>query len=235
MKGEFDSVKKLISSREQSTSAPPAHSPTEPVSNAGPSGPRPVEENAGPTPAEESGGPSGPIVVEPTGSSGPPEVVVGPPGPIISEDVSPRVEEPAATPKAHETSSLATPAPPSPPYSSTTPAAPITFKQPMPRTISSPTPFPSQSTSPPSSSTSIPPPLISEDPPASSSFGASSSSVPSLDGPSISPFSTHQTFLHPPTPSSFVTIIPEGAQFEVHLHNDSTSDRNDLPSQRFDK
>ncbi|MQM08163.1 hypothetical protein Taro_041017 [Colocasia esculenta] len=217
MKGEFDSVKKLISSREQSTSAPPARSPAEPVSNAGPLGPRPVEETtgpSGPTPVEESAGPSGPIVVEPAGSSGPPEVVVGPPGPMISEDVSPRVEEPTAAPKAHETSSLETPAPPSPPSSSTAPPAPITFKQPMPRTISSPTPFPSQSTSPPASSTSILPPLISEDPVASSSLGASSSSVPCLDGPSISPFSTHQTFLHPPTPPSFVTFIPEGAQLE---------------------
>ncbi|MQL99520.1 hypothetical protein Taro_032246, partial [Colocasia esculenta] len=234
MKSEFDSVKKLISSTVQSSSAPPAHSPSEPVSSSGPSGPRLAEENGRPSrprPAEENAGPSGLIVVEPVGSSGPQtvekeapvaeavksgppepsEVVVGPPGPMISEGVNPRVEEPATAPEAPESSSLATPAPPSPHSSSTAPPAPITFKQPMPRTIFSPTPFPSQSTSSPTSSTSIPPPPpIPEDPPASSSAGASSSSGPSSARSSTN-FST-SSFLHPPAPPSCITFIPKNPQ-----------------------
>ncbi|MQM17857.1 hypothetical protein Taro_050837 [Colocasia esculenta] len=44
MKGEFDNVKKLISSRVQSSSAPPAHSPVEPVNSSGPSEARQQEE-----------------------------------------------------------------------------------------------------------------------------------------------------------------------------------------------
>ncbi|MQM07242.1 hypothetical protein Taro_040076 [Colocasia esculenta] len=83
MKGEFDSVKKLISSREQSTSTPPDLSHAEPISNAGPSGPRSAEENA-----EVSSEPSGPqndenvipaaesCSVEKLGPSGPSEDVV---------------------------------------------------------------------------------------------------------------------------------------------------------------
>ncbi|MQM12040.1 hypothetical protein Taro_044951 [Colocasia esculenta] len=218
MKGEFDSVKKLISSREQSTSAPPDLSHAEPVSNAGPSGPRSAEENA-----EASSEPSGPrndenIIpaaescgVEKLGPSGPSEDVVRPPGSLISEGVDPRIVESAVAPEAHESSSLATPDPPSPPSSSTAPPAPPIFKQPAPRTISSPAPFPSEPylspIIPSTISTSISlVPLVVIDPPVSSSAGASSSSDPSSVGPStnLSP----KSFLYPPIPPTSVTITP---------------------------
>ncbi|MQM15047.1 hypothetical protein Taro_047982 [Colocasia esculenta] len=186
MKGEFDSVKKLISSSVQSTSAPSAPSSAEPISSS-----RAPKAVAGP--------------------SGPSEAVVGPPGPLISEDVNASVVEPTVAPEAPESSTLATPAPPSPPSLSTTPPAPITFKQPMPRTISSPSPFPSQSTSSPTISPTIPlPSLVIEDPTVSSSTGASSSSGPSSAGPSTT--LTPKSFLHPPTPPSSITFIPENPQ-----------------------
>ncbi|MQL71658.1 hypothetical protein Taro_003976 [Colocasia esculenta] len=178
--------------------------------------------------SEEPTGPSGSQVVEEVETkvqdraeavkSRPPgliEDVSGPLGSVVSEGEIPRVEEPAIAPEAPDPSPLATPAPPSPPSSSTAPLAPIPFKQPMPRTISSPTPFPFESSSSPTTSTSIPPPSpIIENPPASSSVGASSSSGPSSARPSIIPSPTHQSFPHPPTPPSFVTFIPEGAQLE---------------------
>ncbi|MQL86738.1 hypothetical protein Taro_019273 [Colocasia esculenta] len=132
MKGEFDSVKKLISSREQSSSAPPIPPPTDPVSSSGPSQARQQEEDAGPSGpsgiAEDR--PLGQIVVEPVGPSGPVKVVSGPTGSVVSEDVQSSVEELAVAPKAPESSSLATPAPSSPPSSSTAHPAPPTFKQP---------------------------------------------------------------------------------------------------------
>ncbi|MQM08308.1 hypothetical protein Taro_041164 [Colocasia esculenta] len=221
-----------------------------PVRSAGPLGPV-SKEQAGPSGpvSEEQAGPSGPISKEPTGPSGPlvveevatemevnvevvkagppgpSEDVVGPSRPVVFEGVLPRVEEPAVASEAPDPSSLATPAPPSPPSSSTTPPAPITFKQPLPRTISSPTPFPSESSSSLATSTSIPPPPpVLKDPPASSSAGASSSSGPSSDGPSIIPPSTHQSFLHPPTPPSFITFIPEVLAVASHIHmTDSSS------------
>ncbi|MQM09509.1 hypothetical protein Taro_042383, partial [Colocasia esculenta] len=105
--------------------------------------------------------------------------------------------------------------PPSPPSSSTAPPAPHTFKKPQPRTISSPTPFPSQSTSSPASSTPIsPPPPVFEVPPGSSSAGATSSSGPPSSGPSDIPPTTSHSLSHPSPPLSFITIIPEGAQLE---------------------
>ncbi|MQM02071.1 hypothetical protein Taro_034831 [Colocasia esculenta] len=204
--------------RAQSSNAPPAPSPAEPVQSAGPSWPI----------SEEPAGPSGPQVVEEAatvvqdhaeavkfGPSGPIEDVSGPTEPVVSEGEIPRVEEPAVAPEASDPSPFATSSPPSPPSSSTAPPAPIPFKQPMPRSISSPTPFPSESSSSPAISTSIPPPPpVIEDPPASSLAGASSSSGPSSAGPSIISLPTHQSFLHPPTPPSFITFIPESAQLE---------------------
>ncbi|MQM12722.1 hypothetical protein Taro_045641 [Colocasia esculenta] len=138
---------------------------------------------------------------------GPPEhSVVEPPGLVISEAGQQDVAESAVAPEAPESSFLATPAPSSPPSSSTAPPAPPTFKQPLPRTISSPTPFPSQSSLSP---TSFPiHPLsssITKDPPASSSAGASSSSGHS------STFDP-RSLLYPPTPPTSITFIPENTQ-----------------------
>ncbi|MQM15167.1 hypothetical protein Taro_048107 [Colocasia esculenta] len=233
MKGEFDSVKKLISSREQSSSAPPIPPPADPVSSSGPSHARHQEEEVGPSGPSgiaedwpsgqivvEPAGPSGPQAVqkEPAGPSGPDEVVSGPTGPVVSEDVQSSVEELAVAPKAPEPSSLATPAPSSLPSSSIAPPAPPTFKQPMPRTISSPTPFQSPCiSSPPTSQTIPPPPSILEDPPPSSSAGVSSSSGPSSTRPSST--ITPRTLLHPPTPPSSITFIPEKPQLASAFHN----------------
>ncbi|MQM13274.1 hypothetical protein Taro_046199 [Colocasia esculenta] len=190
---------------------------------ARPSGPVIVEQQqeeewpSGPL-TENLAGPSGPILVEDVHIE---EVVVaegtGPAGP--AEDASPqeesvaiREEEPTVAPEPYVFSSLPTPAPPSPPTSSTAPPAPTTFKRPRSRTISSPTPFSSQTPSSPTSSTIIPPPLSSaEVPPTSSSAGASSTGPSSL-GPSDLPSITHESLFHPRTPPSFITIIPEGAQ-----------------------
>ncbi|MQM22108.1 hypothetical protein Taro_055156 [Colocasia esculenta] len=154
--------------------------------------------------------PSGLILVDPAGPSLPQAVQKESIGPVISKDVQYGVVEPAVAPEAPEPSSLATPAPPSPPSSSTAPQAPPTFKQLMPRTISSPTPFPSQS---PFSSTSSPiippPPTVIANPPASSSAGASSSSGSSSSRPSST--LTSRSFIHPPTPPSSITFIPRSS------------------------
>ncbi|MQL76362.1 hypothetical protein Taro_008752 [Colocasia esculenta] len=222
VQSELISIKESIAAlgdlvKAQSSNAPPTPPPAEPArqQDVGPLGP--ISEN----PA----GPSGPQVVEEVETevqdhveavkARPSENVSGPTGPVVSEGEIPRVEEPAVAPEAPNPSPLTTPAPPSPPSSSSAPPAPIPFKQPMPRSISSPTPFPSESSSSPAISTSIPPPPpVIEDPTASSSAGASSSSGPSSAGPSIISPPTHQSFLHPPTPPSFVTFIPESAQLE---------------------
>ncbi|MQM21055.1 hypothetical protein Taro_054086 [Colocasia esculenta] len=169
-----------------------------------PSGTSNAEEEVWPIGVEDSGpswpkaGPPGPVVDE-SGSS----------GPVESQDEHGRVEAPIeeAVPPEPPTSPLQTPAPPSPPSSTTSPPAPATFKQPLPKNISSPTPFPTTTSSSPISSTFIPPP------PSDSLVGASSYG-PSSARPSIPPPSTSYSFLHPPTPPSFVTIIPEGAQLE---------------------
>ncbi|MQL77775.1 hypothetical protein Taro_010182 [Colocasia esculenta] len=174
-----------------------------PVRSAGPSGPV-SEDPAGPSGpvSEEPAGPSGPQVVEKVaiemdvhvevvkaGPLGPSKDVVRPTGPVISKGEIPRVEEPAVAPEAPDPSSLVTPDSSSPPSSSIAPPAPIPFKQPMPRSISSPTPFLSESSSSPAISTSIPPPPPEfEDPPTSSSSG------PSSARPSIIPPPTHQSF-----------------------------------------
>ncbi|MQL99924.1 hypothetical protein Taro_032654 [Colocasia esculenta] len=116
-------------------------------------------------------------------------------------------------------SPLKTPAPPSPPSSSTAPLALATFKQPLPKHISSPTPFPATSSSPISSST-IPPPPIIEEPPALSSSAGPSSSDPFSARPSTPPPPTSIYSLHSPTPPSFITIIPEGARIQGEVIQD---------------
>ncbi|MQM21911.1 hypothetical protein Taro_054958, partial [Colocasia esculenta] len=96
---------------------------------------------------------------------------------------------------------------PSPPSSSTAPLAPTTFKRPRSRSVSSQLPLSPASLTivplPPSSPPQLPP--------------ASSSAWPSSSGPSTSetfvlPTVTLDSIFNPPTPPSFITIIPEGAQ-----------------------
>ncbi|MQM13966.1 hypothetical protein Taro_046893, partial [Colocasia esculenta] len=238
LKGELGSIKQLVQHllvfvREQlPIPAPLAPTSAVPKSSSGPSGPIDAEDEvrppgprteeetrpSGPIGAEDAG-PLGPKVVEgqpaqaASGPSGPSVEQPGPPRPVVDEQG--RVEAPAeeVVPPEPPSSPLQTPAPPSPPSSITAPPAPATFKQPLPKHIFSPTPFPTTTSSSPASSTFIPPPP-SEAPPASSSSARASSSSPSSSGPSIPPPSTAYSFLHPPTPPSFFTIIPEGAQLE---------------------
>ncbi|MQL98888.1 hypothetical protein Taro_031601, partial [Colocasia esculenta] len=183
------------------------------VEDSGPSGPKVVEESSQDQPAQDACGPPGPSV-EQAGPPGPVVDASGPSGPVESQDEHRRVEAPVeeVMPPEPPTSPLQTLATPSPPSSTTAPPAPATFKQPLPKNIFSPTPFPTTTSYSPVSSTFIPPPP-SEAPPTSSSAGASSSG-PSSAGPSVPPPSTSYSFLHPPTPPSFVTIILEGAQLE---------------------
>ncbi|MQM04173.1 hypothetical protein Taro_036965 [Colocasia esculenta] len=202
---ELSQVKNAVSEED----VPRPSGPDEQV--AGPSGPAVASSQA-----EVNGsGPSGPVE-QVQGPSGPAEKVSGPSGPLESESVHQVAEEEeAVAPEPPAPSSTQTPVPPSPPSSSTAPPAPQTFKKPQPRTISSPTPFPSQSTSSPISSTTIPsPPPIFAVPPDSSSAGASSSSSPPSSGPSDIPPTTSHSLLHPSPPPSFITIIPEDAQLE---------------------
>ncbi|MQM16539.1 hypothetical protein Taro_049497 [Colocasia esculenta] len=211
MRSELSSIKNSVAAildllREISTSAPPAPSPAPPA--------RPENvEKSGPH-SEDPAEPPGPKVVEDVIESGPVEDAFGPPGPVDSEATSGRAQDQAIAPEPPSSSPLPTPAPPSPPSSSTAPPAPTTFKQPLPRNISSPTPFPSQSSSSLASSTNIPPPPSFEIPPASSLAGASSSG-PSSSRPSDIPPSTSHSFLHPHTPPSFITIIPQSAQIDA--------------------
>ncbi|MQM02748.1 hypothetical protein Taro_035519 [Colocasia esculenta] len=163
-----------------------------------------VEESGPPGSSVEDSGPSGPVIAD---------VGSGPSGPVQAEQV--RIEDPVEVvvvpPEPPISSPLKTPAPPSPPSSSTAPPAPETFKQPIPKHISSPIPFSATSSSSPISSTSIPPPPIFEEPPASSSSAGPSSVGPSSSGPSTLPPPTTFSTLHPPTPPSFITLIPESA------------------------
>ncbi|MQL70889.1 hypothetical protein Taro_003193 [Colocasia esculenta] len=126
----------------------------------------------------------------------------------------------APAPPAPTQSMPETPAPSSPPTSFTAPPAPETFKKPLPKHISSPTPFPAASSSSHVSSSSIPPTTF-EAPPASSSYAGPSSAGPSSAEPSSQPTPT-STFgsLHPPTPPSFITIIPEAASVIPHSVHD---------------
>ncbi|MQM19398.1 hypothetical protein Taro_052402 [Colocasia esculenta] len=133
------------------------------------------------------------------GFFGPAEQNKGPSRPLESKSVENLAEEAVLVPEPPAPTSSQTPVPPSPPSSSTAPPAPQTFKQPQPRPISSPTPFPSQSISSPEL------------------LPASSSARPSSYGPSTSntfslPTVTLHSIFNPPTPPSFITLIPEGAQ-----------------------
>ncbi|MQL99695.1 hypothetical protein Taro_032421 [Colocasia esculenta] len=172
------------------------------VQVSGPSGPEVATESSDLVPSQgrqlaEGAVPSGQNVEEPTGS-------------VISMEVLHGAEEATVAPEAPESSTLATPTPSTPPSSSTAPPAPPTFKQPMPRTISSPTPFPSQPSFSPSSSQIIPPPPVIENPPASSSTGASSSSSHSTTR--LSSTFNSKSLLYPSTPPSSITFIPENPQ-----------------------
>ncbi|MQM00052.1 hypothetical protein Taro_032781 [Colocasia esculenta] len=172
--------------------------PSGPVSaeDARPSGPKVVEESG--QPAQTVSGPPGPVVDKQS----------GPLGPVEIQDEPVKVEEPVAEAVPPEPPSflLQTPAPPSPPSSTTAPPAPATFKQPLPKNISSPTPFPTQSSSSPASSTFIPPPP-SEAPPASSSSAGASSSGPSSAGPSIPFLLLLLSHLHLPLILSFILLL----------------------------
>ncbi|MQM15164.1 hypothetical protein Taro_048103 [Colocasia esculenta] len=217
---EIGSMKTLLLEilKEVRALAPPAPTPPAPQPSevaeeeiARPSGPVSVEASGplGPSIVEEDpAGPSRPVVVEQvavveSAPTRPAEDLSGPTEPVVTEADHVRAEEEAA-PEPPAPSPIQTPTPPSPPSSSTAPPAPTSFKQPLPRTISSPTPFPSQSSPSSISTTHIPPP-----PPASSSSGPSSS------GPAVIPPSTSHSFLHPSTPPSFITIIPESAQIDA--------------------
>ncbi|MQL77067.1 hypothetical protein Taro_009470 [Colocasia esculenta] len=235
---EMGSMKTLLSDilKEVRASTPPAPTqpapqpsedaneeiatPSRPVSaeESGPSGPSIPDEAVKSVPSghlsEDPAGPSGPVLfdqvtAEESGPRGPAEDLPGPTGLVVPEADHVRAEEEeAVAPEPPAPSPIQTPAPPSPP------PAPPTFKQPLPRNISSPTPFPSQSSSSPVSTTHIPVP------PASLSGGASSSSGPSSFGPTDIPHSTSHSFLHPTTPPSFITIIPESAQIDAPFLRD---------------
>ncbi|MQM16944.1 hypothetical protein Taro_049906 [Colocasia esculenta] len=213
MKSMLSEVLKIVGAQAPPPPPPDAQRSEEDI--PGPSGPD--EQVSGPSGQEEisGSGPSGPVE-QVEGPSEPAEKVSGPSGPLESESVQHIAEETeAVAPEPPAPSSTQTPVPPSPLSSSTAPLAPQTFKKPQPRTISSPTPFPSQSTSSPASSTPIPPPPpVFEVPPDSSSAGASSSSSPPSSGPSDIPPTTSHSLLHPSPPPSFITIMPEDAQLE---------------------
>ncbi|MQL68688.1 hypothetical protein Taro_000948, partial [Colocasia esculenta] len=219
LKGELGRIKQVMQDlsvfvrAHLSIQALPA--PT-PANSSGPSQPEDVRPS-GPS-FEVAGGPFGPNVVEvvakQSGPLGPIEDVSGPSGQVKSAVVPARAEDQAVALEHPSSSPLPTPPTHSPPSSSTAPLAPATLKQPLPKNISSSTPFPITSSSP-ASTTFIPPPP-SEAPPASSSSNGASSSGPSSAEPSIPPPPPEYSFLHPSTPPSFVTIIPESAQLE-HL------------------
>ncbi|MQL95955.1 hypothetical protein Taro_028626 [Colocasia esculenta] len=229
MRSELGSLKQLVSSLSDfmrvqlSSPAPPTPTqaiPEEPV--VGPS--RQIAEESGsiaeevrpPEPSVvEEVRPSGPCVVEDVGirPSWPVESVAEPIGSQAFVEVAAVPPEPSV-PSNHQT-----PAPSSPPTSSSAPPAPEPSKKPHPKHIFSPTPFPATSSSSPIFSTAIPPPPTFEEPPASSSAGPSSAG-PSSARPSAPPPPTSFSSLHPPTPPSFITIIPEGARVQGHIIQD---------------
>ncbi|MQM13810.1 hypothetical protein Taro_046736 [Colocasia esculenta] len=174
--------------------------------------------------------------MEPIISSGGKRKESGPSGPFEVEDVGTRpsglaesvaepvrsqapIEVAAVPPEPAVPSNLQTLAPSSLPTSFSAPPAPEPSKKSLPKHISSPTPFPATSSSSPISSTAIPPPPTFEEPPASSSAGPSSAG-PSAARPSAPPPPTSFSSLHPPTPPSFITIIPEGARVPGHIIQD---------------
>ncbi|MQM14057.1 hypothetical protein Taro_046988 [Colocasia esculenta] len=222
---EMGNMKSMLSEILKAVGAPAPPPPAPPADqNMGGNSPRPsgpsLQESrpSGLAPAATEAevnvqGPSGPAE-QVEGPPRPTEQVSGPSGPLESGPMQTEVEEevlapepPAPSPPSH------TPVPPSPPSAPTEPPAPQPFKNPQSRPISSPTPFPSQSTSSPTSSIHIlPPPPISEVPPTSSA-GASSSTGPS-PGPVDDIPTTSHSFLHPSPPPSFITIISETAQLD---------------------
>ncbi|MQL89558.1 hypothetical protein Taro_022126 [Colocasia esculenta] len=223
MRNELGSLKKLVTNlsdfvRVQLLApAPPAPTQSMPE-EVGPSGPS-VTEFGPPGPSLEESGPSGPCVVEdisagPTGPSVQMESVAGPTGPQVS------VDEVVVPPGPSESPNLQTPAPSSPPTFFTAPLAPVTFKKPLSKHISSPTPFPTATSSSPPPSSSIPHPT-SEAPPASSSSVGPSSVGPSSAGPSTQPPPTSSFgSFHLPTPPSFITIILQAASVIPHSVHD---------------
>ncbi|MQM15603.1 hypothetical protein Taro_048550 [Colocasia esculenta] len=233
MRSELGSLKKLVTDLSDfvrvhlTAPAPPAPTqsmpeevgPSEPsLKVLGPSGPS--AEEVGPSePSLKVLGPSGPYVVEdistgPSGPFKPVELVAGPTGPQGS------VEEAIVPPRPSESPNLQTPAPSSPPTSFTTPPAPETFKKPLPKHISSPTPFPTATSSSPPPSSSIPHPT-SEAPLASSSSIGPSSAGPSSVGLSTQPPPTSSFgSFHLPTPPSFITIIHKVASVIPHSVHD---------------
>ncbi|MQM03269.1 hypothetical protein Taro_036046 [Colocasia esculenta] len=204
---EMGSMKSMLSEILQTVGAQDLPPPPPPVAqNNDDNSPRPSGPAA--AAAEDSvPGPSGPAAAAAAAEVS----VPGPSGPMESEHVQNLAEEEVLAPVPPAPFSSQTSIPPSPPSSSTTPPAPQTFKKPQPRPISSPTPFPSQSTSSPASFTHILPPPVLEVPPASSAGASSSSSGPSSEPADELP-STSDSFLHPSPPPSFITIIPEKAQ-----------------------
>ncbi|MQL70657.1 hypothetical protein Taro_002961 [Colocasia esculenta] len=207
----------------------------------GPKDPTPQEHGPS-GPSEDIAGPSGQVSVDlverPSGPSA--VALAGPSGPSVEVQPSEKVpsedsvlcqeswlkkeslnpvdpvaeqEDQVVAPEPPASSSLTTPAAPSPPSSSTAPPAPTTFKRPRSRSVSSHQPFSSQLASSPASSTIVPPPPSSlpQPPPASSSAGPSSSG-PSTSETFVLPAVTLDSIFNTPTPPSFITIIPEGAQ-----------------------
>ncbi|MQL72075.1 hypothetical protein Taro_004406, partial [Colocasia esculenta] len=188
--------------------------------NAGPSGPISDDAPAGP-PGPSVDAPAGPsgtsIAVQPSEilpiedsdicqGSGPEKETLNPVEPMAERADHAVASEPPAS------STPPTPAAPSPPSSSTAPPAPTTFKRPRPRSVSSPQPFPSQLALSPASSSIVPSPPSSPQLPPASSLAGPSSSGPSSSETFALPTITPTSIFNPPTPPSFITIIPEGAQ-----------------------
>ncbi|MQM13582.1 hypothetical protein Taro_046507 [Colocasia esculenta] len=195
MRSELGSLKKLVTDLSDfvrvQLSAPVPPAPTQSVPEVvGPSG-QSVAESGPPRPSLEESGPSGPSVQM--------ESVTGPTGPQVS------VEEAVVPPEPSESPNLQTPAPSSQPTSFTAPPAPENFKKPLPKHISSPTPFTT---------------ATSSAPPASSSSTGPSSVGPSSAGPSTQPPTSTFASFHLPTPPSFITIIPEAASVIPHSVHD---------------
>ncbi|MQL92734.1 hypothetical protein Taro_025368 [Colocasia esculenta] len=220
MRNDLGSLKKLVTNLSDflrvqlSAPAPPAPTQSMPE-EVGPLGPS-VAKFGPPGPSLEESGPCAveDISVGPYGQSVQKESVAGPTGPQVS------VEEAVVPPRPSESPNLQTPTPSTPPTSFTAPPAPETFKKPLPKHISSPTPFPTATSSSPPPSSSIPHPTF-EAPPSSSSSAGPSSAGPSSTGPSTQPPSTSSFgSFHLPTPPSFITIIPEVASIIPHSMHD---------------
>ncbi|MQL83217.1 hypothetical protein Taro_015705 [Colocasia esculenta] len=177
MRSELGTLKKLVTNLSDcesvhlSAPAPPAPTQSMPK-EVGPSGPT-FAESSPLGPSLEESGPSRPSMQM--------ESVAEPTGPQVSVEEAVVPLGPSESPNHH------TPAPSSPPTSFTAPPAPKIFKKPLPKHISSRTPFPPASSQPRPTST----------------FGS----------------------LHPPTPPSFITIIPKAASVISHSVHDIKDER----------